>query len=316
MSSQTIVPVLFLIYNRPEHTQRVFAEIRNAKPIRLYIAADGPRPTRSKDFKLCEQARAVVDQIDWECEVFRLYRDTNLGCKLGVSSAISWFFDQEQEGIILEDDCLPDSSFFRFSSELLDHYRREPRVMMISGTNDLGIWNDEHESYHFSLGGIWGWASWSRAWKHFDESMSEWNTPTSARVLNSAFGNHREYQKNTLLFESAFRGRIDTWDIQWKFARLIHRGLTVTPARNLVSNIGFGPEGTHTRRRRAFSIEPPVYSMKFPLRHPVAVEVDREYVRRSFARTNPRLFRRLTSRLCVLMDLAVWKTNSIIPPIS
>ena len=162
-------PILFLIFNRPQLTARVFAAIREAQPSQLYVAADGPRSNRPGEADLCEQARRVINGVDWPCEVKTLYRQENLGCRQAVSSAITWFFDNVEAGVVLEDDCLPIESFFRFCSELLIRYRDDTRIGMISGNNHGFRIYDDSLSYSFSKhGAIWGWASWRRAWRLYD----------------------------------------------------------------------------------------------------------------------------------------------------
>ena len=168
--------VLFLIFNRPENTDKVFKKIKNVKPKKLYIAADGPRENNINDKVNCLKAREVINKIDWNGEVKTLFRDKNLGCKLAVSSAIDWFFENEEMGIILEDDCLPDPSFFYFCQELLQKYKDDKRVMMISGFNYLLNSLEIRESYFFSnYYPIWGWATWRRAWKLYDNEMKNWD---------------------------------------------------------------------------------------------------------------------------------------------
>ena len=166
--------VLLVIFNRPETTQVVFEAIRKAKPPRLYVAADGPRTEVPSDAKKCKEAREIINQVDWDCEVKTLFREKGLGCGLGPSSAFTWFFEHEEDGIILEDDCLPSQSFFWFCEELLERYRHDNRVMHIGGNNFLNGWQKDRDySYYFSNSGhIWGWATWRRAWKLFDFNIS------------------------------------------------------------------------------------------------------------------------------------------------
>src|SRR4051812_29566436 len=167
-------PVLFVIFNRPETTRQVFEAIRTAKPSRLYIAADGPRKNKPGEDQKCQEAREIVKAVDWDCEVKTLFSKENLNCGRGPATAFTWFFEHEEEGIILEDDCLPTQSFFRFCQELLERYRYDYRVMHIGGNNFLNGWQrDQDYSYYFSLSGhIWGWATWRRAWQMFDYKLS------------------------------------------------------------------------------------------------------------------------------------------------
>ena len=171
--SSFITPVLFIIFNRVETTKRVFEAIRNVRPLKLYVAADGPRPGNDADKVNCDEVRKIIDDVDWPCEIKTLFQDQNLNCGRAPSTAITWFFEHEEEGIILEDDCLPSTSFFRFCHELLAYYRHDNRVMHIGGNNFLEGWQkDPDYSYYFSRSGhIWGWATWRRAWQTFDFDM-------------------------------------------------------------------------------------------------------------------------------------------------
>jgi hypothetical protein len=237
--------VLFLIFNRPDTTARVFAAIRNARPERFYVAADGPREGRPTEAEQCRATREIVTAIDWECELHTLFREQNLGCRDAVSSAISWFFQQEDEGIILEDDCLPHPSFFPFCELMLDRYRDDERVMMIGGTNYLLNQIDIEESYCFSrYFPIWGWASWRRAWNKYDLTMKEWPRLKAEEALKSFYsqGFMQRYVSN--MFDGGWAGRLATWDIQWFYSCLFSNALCIIPRVNLVSNIGL--VGTHT----------------------------------------------------------------------
>jgi hypothetical protein len=292
-----IPPVLFLIFNRPDTTKRVFEEIRKARPQRLYIAGDGPREGVRSDAQLCEASRNVVGEIDWDCHVQTLFREKNYGCKVAPSSAITWFFGYEPEGIILEDDCVPHPTFFRFCSELLDRFRHDERIMMISGSNELGLWKADGQSYHFSTDGVWGWASWRRAWAHFDVEMKRWTDSTTQEILKSTLRERRLLANNLRAFSRVHRKKLDSWAYPWRLARLINGGLTVTPAKNLVSNIGFRADATHTRRRDAAVAALPVHSMEFPLKHNTDVALDQEYVKEAFELSYAPIPQRVRNRL-------------------
>jgi len=239
-------PVLFLIFNRPETTAKVFERIRAVRPKYLYVAADGPRKNKEGEKELCEQARKVVlDGIDWECELKTRFLDTNLGCKMAVSSAITWFFENVEEGIILEDDCLPDVSFFGFCAELLEYYRNNKRIMHIGGANfqDGRFWGDG--SYYAStLGHIWGWATWKRAWKFYDVNMI--NYPNIRNDLKKIIFDPQTEKYWRRNFDSVYYNKKDTWDLQWQFTIFVQKGIAIHPNRNLVTNLGFGAQATHT----------------------------------------------------------------------
>ena len=261
-------PVLFLIFNRPDTTQQVFSAIKKAQPSRLYIAADGPRSEYPDESNHCELARTIATNVDWDCEVKTLFRDQNLGCRLAVCQAIDWFFDQEPEGIILEDDCLPDQSFFWFCQELLERYRDDTRIMHIGGTNFQFGKKRTDDSYYFSrYGHVWGWASWRRAWKYFDEKLGQWPEAKHNEVLLHWADDPRFIIYWSSIFEKAASGKADTWDYQWTFTCWNQNGLSIIPSSNLVSNIGFIRDSTHTNTKSPLACMA-VKSIKFPMSHP------------------------------------------------
>jgi len=269
-------PVLFLVFNRPSTTRRVFEAIKNAKPRRLYIAADGPRYHKKGEAEKCLEVRSIVLDVDWECEVHTLFRDENLGCGEGVSSAITWFFDHEPEGIILEDDCLPSADFFPYCSELLERYRDDKRIMGISGTNLVPdhVRNDNY-SYSFSNhNNIWGWATWKRAWDLYDYEMTQYKKVIRKGYLNSSFSSTYESDYFLWVFERTFLIPSITWDYQWEFVRRINSGLTIMPKRNMISNLGFGEDATHTTDTEDPSSQLSHQKLAFPLKHPEYVMVD------------------------------------------
>jgi hypothetical protein len=271
-SSPLHTAVLLVIFNRPETTQLVFEAIRKAKPPRLYVAADGPRHHVHSDNKNCSDARKIIEQVDWECKVETLFRSENLNCGLAPSSAFDWFFEHEEEGIILEDDCLPSLSFFWFCEELLERYRNDSRVMHIGGNNFLNGWQKDNDySYYFSRSGyIWGWATWRRAWKKFDFKIKNYPKTKQAGFFNYYFLNRleklyrlRKFNKTMVNGES-----VNWWDYQWDFARYSNSGLAVVPNTNLVKNIGFGELATHTTNTHSKSATMDASDIVFPLRHP------------------------------------------------
>ncbi|MBA7476353.1 hypothetical protein ES707_11738 [subsurface metagenome] len=233
-------PVLFLIFNRPVITYKVFKKIKNVKPKKLYIAADGPRENNINDKVNCKKAREVINKIDWDCEVKTLFRDKNLGFPLAISLAIDWFFKNEEMGIILEDDCLPDPSFFYFCQELLQKYKDDARIMMISGFNYLINSLEIRESYFFSnYYCIWGWATWRRAWKLYDIEMKNWDYFKENNNLVWIYKDKRLAEYVYSLIQSTYDGFIDTWDVQWFFTCITQNGLSIVPSVNLISNIGW-----------------------------------------------------------------------------
>ena len=241
-------PVAFIIFNRPHTTERVFEAIRQAKPLKLLVVADGPRIDRPGEVEKCVATRAVIDRVDWECEVLTNYSDVNLGSKRRPSSGIDWVFSQVEEAIILEDDCLPAPSFFQFCQSLLEHYRYDDRIATISGTNYQQEQSRTAYSYYFSkYPHIWGWATWRRAWKDYDVDLKTWLECKQNNLLRSAFHDTYEQKCWTDIFDKVYAGEFDTcWDYQWLYTCFCQSRLSIEPNRNLVSNIGFGEDATHT----------------------------------------------------------------------
>lgn len=241
-------PVAFIIFNRPDTTAKVFEAIRQAKPQKLFVIADGPRVDRPNEAEKCAATRAIIDRVDWECEVLTNYSDVNLGSKRRPSSGIDWVFSQVEEAIILEDDCLPAPSFFQFCQSLLEHYRYDDRIAVISGTNYQQEQSRTACSYYFSkYPHIWGWATWRRAWKDYDVDLQTWPECKQNNLLRSAFHDTYEQKCWTDIFDKVYAGEFDTcWDYQWLYTCFCQSRLSIEPNRNLVSNIGFGADATHT----------------------------------------------------------------------
>ena len=262
-------PVLFLIYNRPELTFEIFEQIKKIKPKKLYVAADGPRKDKLNDYKNCEQTRQILLGIDWDCQVKTLFRESNLGCKMAVSSAINWFFDNEEAGIIIEDDIKADKDFFLFCEEMLIRYADDNRVMHIAGNNLQFGWKKSEYSYYFSnYGSIWGWATWRRAWKLYDVEINKYPQFIVDQILQSIFYNDDEIQFRKSNFDEIFFNGLDTWDFQWTFARLCNSGLSIVPNKNLIKNIGFNKEATHTKDVNDLRANLQIEKLNFPLVHP------------------------------------------------
>lgn len=241
-------PVAFFIFNRPDLTQRVFASIAQAKPKILLVVADGPRS--SQEAEICEATRTVVKQVDWDCEVFTNFSAENLGCGHRIASGIDWVFSQVEDAILLEDDCLPVSSFFPYCQTLLHRYRHDTRVMTINGTNfQSGQCRTEY-GYHFSkYSASWGWATWRRAWQYYDYELKNWPELKQTGMIETICEDPYEQRFWIRLFDSIYdkTNRIDTWDHQWNYACWSQNGLAIEPKVNLVSNLGFGrPDATHT----------------------------------------------------------------------
>jgi len=262
-------PVLFLVFNRPETTRQVFEAIRAAKPPKLYVAADGPRINREGERERCEEVRRIATAVDWDCEVKTLFRKKNLGCKIGVSSGIDWFFEHEEEGIILEDDILPLPTFFEYCDQLLCRYRYNNAVGMISGCNFVVTKFSAKESYFFSrYTHIWGWATWRRAWAIYDVNMVDWPAwrDNGLRIFLNRSLSILYWQR---VFDAVYFGKINTWDYQWMFACWKHSMLTALPSKMQIYNLGFGSDATHTDGLTPDYIKnSQPEAIRFPLTHP------------------------------------------------
>jgi len=263
-------PILFLVFNRPHTTKRVFNSIRQVKPRKLYVAADGPHHNIQGESELVANVCKIATNVDWDCEVITLFREENLGLKNAVSGAIDWFFSQEEEGIILEDDCIPDNSFYLFCQELLERYRNDTRIMAISGDNFQGGIKRSQDSYYFSrYPHCWGWATWKRAWNLYNGVMSDWPEIRKESFLSDICGGNDEfwtYWSN--IFDRCYTGEIDSWAYPWTYSCWLQSGLTILPSVNLVSNIGFGSDATHTKETSSQHANLKVAKISFPLRHP------------------------------------------------
>ncbi|WP_071467504.1 hypothetical protein [Polynucleobacter asymbioticus] len=244
-------PILFLVFNRPESTQQVFDAIRKARPPKLYLAADGPRKNKAGEAVRCQVVQEIISNVDWPCEVSRLIRKKNLGCKIAVSSAIDWFFSCESEGIILEDDCLPHNDFFTYCDELLEKYRHDERIGLISGTaygdlREQKLISGSEDFIFNRYPSIWGWASWRRVWKDYDVKIKKWEN--YRQDISPLTVNLKLRKKNDWLFDQVSNSKIDTWDYQVSFLLWSTARLAITPRFNLIENIGFGADATHTKQ--------------------------------------------------------------------
>ena len=289
-------PIAFIIFNRPDTTSQVFAEIAKARPSKLLIIGDGPRTNKAGEAERVANTRAIINQVDWPCEVLTNFSETNLGCKKRVSSGIDWVFEEVEEAIILEDDCLPNPSFFRFCQEMLEHYRDDSRIGIISGDNfQLGRTTSK-ESYYFSkYTHIWGWATWRNRWKAYDVDMSLWPQVRDQARLQDLILENSEVSYWRSILERVYQGKIDTWDYQWIFANWCMGRMNILPSVNLISNIGFGLDATRTIIPSPLA-NLPTQVMQFPLIHPVLFirnqTADRLSDRRCFRRPMiPRVYR-------------------------
>jgi len=300
-------PVLLLVFNRPEVTAEVFAAIRTAQPSRLYVAADGPRPDRAGEAESVARTRKIATAVDWPCKLQTLFREDNLGCKAAVSGAITWFFEKEERGIILEDDCLPSQSFFHFCSELLDFYNDETRVLHINGTNPLNSAQAISNTYFFSrFESVWGWATWRRAWAKYDGELRSWPQLRRDHYLNEILPKHSANAYSNI-FDRAYRNEIDSWGYPWAYAKMIN-GYTVVPSVNLIENIGFGEDATHTKDANNSIANLRYGKFEFPILHQENIALDhrkeREWDNTMF---RPKVLRKLVGALVRRMRLKLQK---------
>ncbi len=255
--SKLDTPVAVIVFNRPHVTRRVFEVLRQVKPATLFVIADGPRANRPEDAALCEATRAIFEKVDWECQVIRNYATQNLGCGRRPASGISWVFEQVPEAIILEDDCLPHPAFFRYCAELLAYYREDERIAHIGGTCFYPEINPTSASYRFSRYPLcWGWASWRRSWRHFDAELQDLTTTSASGELDEVLSYWLETEAARGFWRERFAAvqateKSHVWDYQWILACWRQRALSIYPNVNLVSNIGFGDDATHTLSAKA-----------------------------------------------------------------
>lgn len=285
MKDTQISPILLILFNRPYTTKQVFEAIRSVRPSKLYIAADGPRNEIQSDFASCESARLITEKIDWPCEVKRLYQSQNLGCSLGPRSAFEWFFSHESEGIILEDDCVPNPDFFQFATEMLDRYRHNKKIISINGSN-LGYTLENRHSYTYSrFMNMWGWATWADRAYSIDYSLDKWKhiryplgflyCKLKQNLFDADLNWYKYWQHK---FDLTINQKsITWWDWQWIFHQISYAQLSVIPSVNLVTNIGFNSDATHTKAITNPASNIPTITMNFPLKHPGKIKPDFVY---------------------------------------
>ena len=268
-------PVLFLVFNRPDLTQITWQRICDYAPNKIYIACDGPR--NEEDKKDIERLKGLFGSYRGKMELVTLFREKNLGCEEAISSAISWFFDYEDKGIIIEDDCLPKQDFFSFCNELLVKYENEPKVMHIGGTSFLDNPLKTDESYYFSkYSHIWGWATWKRSWEFYDKNMTQFKKGDQEDILNNLYPLKKEQSFRKKIFDKVLSGEINTWDFQWNFSVRMKDGLSVIPRVNLVENLGINHEkATHKISSRVIKHHQEE-ELSFPLKHPARLSINHD----------------------------------------
>ncbi|MFT7633741.1 MAG: hypothetical protein ACI87E_004799, partial [Mariniblastus sp.] len=246
-------PIALCVFNRPDLTEVVFEQIAKRQPKQLFVYSDGARAGRPDERARIEEARRIVERIDWDCDLKTDYSDTNLGCKFRMSSGISWALEQVERVIVLEDDCVAAPSFFTYCETLLDRYEDDDRVMAISGNNFQAESRTNHSYYFSKYAHCWGWATWRSAWSKFDLAMPTWPEIKSQGLIHSLTDSPDEAEYLTAIFDAEHAGELDSWAYAWFYSCLVNNGLTCLPDVNLVSNIGFGDEATHTTHQSPLS---------------------------------------------------------------
>lgn len=266
-----------IIFNREDNARQVFNQIKKVKPPKLFVIADGPRENRPHEADLCKKARSIIDEVDWDCEIISDFAEKNMGCRNRIATGLTWIFSQTECSIILEDDCLPSLSFFYYCEELLEKYRNDERIMMISGNNHSFLQPPNQDSYYFTRHvHIWGWATWARAWNHFDLDIKKWPSYRKQKYLSAFFNKKSDYYFWEAMFDLYQKKRVPSWDGAWVFAVWTQSGLSIAPRENLIQNTGISPEATHTTGYDRFS-RLLAYELNFPLQHPECMVENRVF---------------------------------------
>jgi hypothetical protein len=262
-------PIAFLVFNRPALTRHVFEAIAAARPSKLLVVGDGPRPDHPEDPGLVAETRAIVDEVAWPCEVRTCYAEANMGCRLRISSGLDWVFSQVDEAIILEDDTVPHRSLFQFCDAMLERYRSDAEIHQVSGSSPFPPHRFTRDSYYFArCYQIWGWATWARAWSHYDLQMRRWPEVRDTPWLEELLGGATEARIARDIFDATFAGAVPTWDFQWVFSTWLAGGMAIAPAMNLVTNIGYGEFASHEHNADHPNANRPAEPMDDPIRHP------------------------------------------------
>jgi hypothetical protein len=299
--------VALLIFNRPDKIKKILDVLRQVKPEKLLVIADGPRNHNLNDAKKCAETRALIEKIDWDCHILKNYSESNMGCARRVLTGLDWVFEQVEEAIILEDDCIPELSFFRFCNELLERYKDDERIMSISGQNVQFGRNRTQWDYYFSrYNHCWGWATWKRAWQHFDYGMTLWPRVRDSGVLEDILQDPHYAKSWAHTFQLVYENRLDSWAFRWTFACWMQSGLSILPNVNLVSNIGFGDDATHTAEKSIF-LGQSTEILRFPLSHPpILVRNSKadDFTQKTLFNYHPRLTKRVIKKLQKILGVS------------
>lgn len=292
-------PIAIFIFNRPTCTEQLVRALGVVKPPKLFVIADGPR--NASDSELCEQTRAIIDHIDWPCTILKRYATSNIGCRESIPNGLQWVFEHVNTCIILEDDCIPQPSFFPFCQELLSRYQYDERVMTIGGHRSDGPNEIGTESYYFSkYPSIWGWATWKEKWAKFDLNMHQWEELRDSNWLNEILPTPKAVAYWSRMFNKMKNG-LDTWDYAVAYTCWLHQGLSIRPRVNMIENIGFGNDETHTRQTDMIDKYPNPSDILFPLFHPKSIQIDEKADARiewvSFSGMDERILAALRDRI-------------------
>lgn len=304
MGDMLQVPVLFILYNRLEPAKQAFSQIRKVRPKKLYIACDGSKKDKPGDGEKVEAVRQwILSAIDWECQVNTRFAEENQGCKHGPVNAINWVFETEEEAIILEDDIVAEESFFMFCQTMLEMYRNDTKIMLVSGNKAVWDYPIEEDYFFTAYTQIWGWATWRRAWSFYDIEAKQWPYYKSIHLLADVYGKNTAicYTEN---IDRIYSGDLDAWDYLWTLAVAANSGLGILPKYNLIQNVGYGEDSTHTSGKAPdFHINP----MAFPIKPVDHVARDWEYDRVHAKKyVNPRKFHRFARKFIPKAILRRW----------
>ena len=307
-------PVVFLIFKRPQTTARVFEVIRQAKPSKLLVIADGPRIDKPEEVEKCAATQEIIHQVDWECQVYKNYSEVNLGCARRVSTGLSWAFELVEEAIILEDDCIVHPTFFPFCEELLAKYRSDERIMSIAASNfQFGRQGNDYSYYFSRYHHCWGWATWKRAWQYFDFEMKLWSDVLRMNLLKDILRDDKAIQVWQKTFQCTYDGKVDSWANRWMLSCWLQGGLSILPQVNLVSNIGFTEDATNTGSEPSIYSNMKVNSIEFPLKHPPFIIPDLsadKFTQDTLFDYHPNLIKRVRKKLSKISNQLLLNNNS------
>lgn len=312
------IPILYIIFNRLDTVKQTFSKIQQLKPKTLFIAADGPRVSRPGEDVKCKQVRDyVMSQINWDCDVHTLFREENLGCGVNISKSISWFFENVEMGIIMEDDILVTNSFFTFMQNLLEYYKDNPKIMHIAGYNPLITSECKNDSYFFlHQMHCWGWGTWRRAWKHFNYILTDTHDFCNSRSFKRQVREINARGQLECLFDMMEHPGGDIWDAQWEFAIYKNKGICITPCKNLITNVGAGPDSTHSMSQDMLNEKR--FELEGDIVHPKKIRIHKKYNREirfktlNLRKTTLKMFVRYYIEKWIKLPLRkIFKVNSL-----